>query len=67
MQHPLAKELRQIADVIDRDSLILYKAGVFIELLSLGKIANPVEEAKDLIEELEEAESVKPILDNKEE
>lgn len=67
MEHPIAKELREIADAIDRDSLILYKAGAFIELLSLGKIANPVEDAKTLIKELEGAESVKPVLKNKEE
>lgn len=66
MEHPISKELREIAAVIDRDSLVIEKTAIFLELLSLDKIANPVQDAKTLIEELNQLQSVKPILQKEE-
>lgn len=62
MEHPISKELREIAAVIDRDSLVIAKTAIFLELLSLDKIADPVQAAETLLDELNQLQSVKPIL-----
>lgn len=62
MEHPISKELREIAAVIDRDSLVIAKTAIFLELLSLDKIADPVQAAETLLDELNQLQSAKPIL-----